>query len=106
MGTGSGYYAEKTVMAGAASTAACAISLYQQSAAYHPIRADYIALGWLAGLVLGITHLLIDTRVPVAWWIRVFKKSAQATEAGSIAIWLDQTLHLVCIAVWVSLLGS
>ena len=65
-----------------------------------------LALGWPAGLVLGFIHLLIDTRVPVAWWIRVFKKSSQAPEAGSIAIWLDQTLHIVCIAFWVALVRS
>lgn len=62
-----------------------------------------LALGWLGGLVLGIVHLLIDTRWPVNWWIRCFKKSGQAPEAGTIAIWLDQTLHIVCIAVWVTL---
>jgi hypothetical protein len=62
-----------------------------------------LALGWQAGLVLGFIHLLIDTRVPVAWWIRVFKKCGQAPEAGTIAIWLDQTLHIVCIAAWVAL---
>jgi len=61
------------------------------------------ALGWLAGLVLGFVHLLIDTRVPVAWWMRCFKQCDQAPEAVSIAIWLDQTLHVVCIAIWVSL---
>ena len=65
-----------------------------------------LALGWQAGLVLGFIHLLIDTRVPVAWWMRVFKKCNQAPEALSIAIWLDQTLHVVCIAVWVALVRS
>jgi hypothetical protein len=65
-----------------------------------------LALGWQAGLVLGFIHLLIDTRVPVAWWIRVFKKCGQAPEAGSIAIWLDQTLHIVCIAAWVALVRT
>ena len=65
-----------------------------------------VALGWLAGLVLGITHLLIDTRVPVAWWMRTFKKCDRATEAVSIAICLDQTLHIVCIAIWVALVRS
>ncbi len=65
-----------------------------------------LALGWQAGLVLGFIHLLIDTRVPVAWWMRVFKKCDKAPEAGSIAIWLDQTLHIVCIAVWVALVRS
>jgi len=60
-------------------------------------------LGWPAGLVLGFVHMLIDTRVPAAWWLRSFKKCGQAPEAGSIALWLDQTLHIVCIAVWVAL---
>ena len=59
------------------------------------------ALGPVGGAVLAFVHLLIDTRVPVDWWIRVFKKSGQAPEAGLIAIGLDQTLHIVCIALWV-----
>jgi hypothetical protein len=62
-----------------------------------------LALGWLGGLILGISHLLIDTRVPVAWWIAWFKKSGSAPDAGTIAIWLDQTLHIVCIAIWLAL---
>lgn len=61
-----------------------------------------LALGGSAGLVLGILHLLIDTRIPVSWWMRHFKKCSQAPDAGSIAIWLDQTLHIVCIAAWVA----
>jgi len=65
-----------------------------------------LALGWQAGLLLGFAHLLIDTRVPVAWWMRVFKKCDRAPEAGSIAIWLDQTLHIVCIAAWVALVRN
>jgi hypothetical protein len=62
-----------------------------------------LALGWLAGLVLGCVHMLIDTRVLLIWWMRWFKKCDQAPQAGSIAIWLDQTLHIVCIAAWVAL---
>jgi hypothetical protein len=62
-----------------------------------------IALGWQAGIVLGLAHILIDTRVPLRWWIRVFKKSDSAVDAGTIAIGLDQTMHLVCIAVWLLL---
>jgi hypothetical protein len=62
-----------------------------------------LALGWLGGVVLGFAHLLIDTRVPVAWWIQHFKRSQQAPEATTIAIWLDQTFHIVCIAAWVAL---
>ena len=62
-----------------------------------------VALGWQAGLVLGVLHLLIDTRVPLAWWIRVFKKSDRSPDAGPIAIGLDQTLHITCIALWLAL---
>jgi hypothetical protein len=38
--------------------------------------------------------------------MRCFKKCAQAPEAGSIATWLDQTFHIVCIAIWVALAGG
>jgi hypothetical protein len=65
-----------------------------------------LALGWPGGLVLGIVHLLVDSRVPVSWWIRHFKKCGQAPEVGTIAIALDQTVHIVCIAVWVALVKS
>ena len=59
-----------------------------------------------AGLVLGILHLLIDTRVPVTFWIRYFKKCNHSPDASSIAIWLDQTLHIVCLGGWLWLRGS
>jgi hypothetical protein len=65
-----------------------------------------LALGWQAGLVLGFVHLLIDTRVPVAWWMRWFKKCGKAPEVVTIAVWLDQTVHIVCIALWVALARS
>ena len=64
-----------------------------------------LALGWQAGLVLGFIHMLTDTRVPVAWWIRVFKKCGQAPEAALISMWLDQTVHILCLAGWVALAG-
>ncbi|HVM50374.1 MAG TPA: DUF3307 domain-containing protein [Candidatus Acidoferrum sp.] len=65
-----------------------------------------LALGWQAGLVLGFIHMLQDTRAPVAWWIRNFKKCSQAPEVGSIALWLDQSMHLICLAIWVVLARS
>ena len=73
-------------------------------AAIHALCLGF-ALGWLAGLVLGIIHMLVDTRVPVAWWIRFFKKCGQAPEASLIALLLDQTLHILCLAAWVAFAG-
>ena len=65
-----------------------------------------LALGWWAGVVLGIVHLLIDTRVPVNWWMRTFKRCHETSESKLIAVWLDQTLHIVSIAVWVAAVNS
>jgi len=65
-----------------------------------------LALGWPAGLVLGVFHMLIDTRVPVEWWMRVVKKCTQGPEVASVAVWLDQAFHILCIAVWVALVKS
>ncbi len=61
-----------------------------------------LALGWLAGLVLGFIHLLVDTRRPGGWWIRIFKKCGAAPDLGAIVVWLDQTIHIGCIAAWVA----
>jgi hypothetical protein len=61
------------------------------------------ALGWQGGLVLGFLHLLIDTRHPMEWWIRYFKRSDDAPEARTVAIWLDQVMHIALIALWVAL---
>jgi Na+-driven multidrug efflux pump len=61
-----------------------------------------LALGPLAGVVLGFVHLIIDTRLPLNWWIRQFKKSETAPQAELIAIGTDQALHIATIAAWIA----
>ncbi len=63
-----------------------------------------IALSLPAGLVLGIVHLIIDTRKPLNWWRRVFRQTTDGPLAVHMAIWSDQVLHVVIIAVWVALM--
>jgi hypothetical protein len=63
------------------------------------------ALDWRAGLVLGVVHVLVDTRVPLTWWIRRFKQSAEAPNAPAITMWTDQALHVALIALWVAWAG-
>jgi len=65
-----------------------------------------LALGWQAGLVLSFTHLLIDTRVPMQQWQRLIKQTRQGPAALHVAIWGDQVLHIVTIALWVALSGQ
>jgi hypothetical protein len=61
------------------------------------------ALDWRAGVALGVLHTLIDTRVPLAWWVRTFKRSERAPDASSIAMWADQAVHVATLALWILL---
>lgn len=53
---------------------------------------------WYAALLIAITHLLIDTRKPLAWWRRVFRQTQQGDVALHVAIWGDQVAHIAIIA--------
>lgn len=50
-------------------------------------------------VALGIIHLLIDTRVPLTWWRRVFRQTTEGPVALHVAIWGDQVTHILAIAV-------
>lgn len=71
-------------------------------AAIHAIALE-VALGWQAGLVLGVLHLLVDTRYPMRFWQRVYKQTADGPVALHVSIWSDQVIHVVCIAGWIAL---
>lgn len=57
------------------------------------------AFPWSAALVLGVSHLLIDTRIPLIWWRRLFRQTTEGPMALHVAIWGDQVAHIACIAV-------
>jgi hypothetical protein len=61
-----------------------------------------LARGWIGGLVLAVVHLWVDTRVPVGWWLRNFKKCTGAPDFRTIAMLTDQVVHIVCLAAWVA----
>ena len=60
-----------------------------------------LVLGLLAGVVLGILHMLIDTRLPFRWWRDNFKMTAEGPTSNHVAIWTDQVLHVLCLAAWI-----
>ena len=37
--------------------------------------AQLLIFPWWAALAIGVTHLLIDTRVPVAWWSKLIRQT-------------------------------
>ena len=60
-----------------------------------------VYFGWLGGVVLAAVHMLIDTRVPIRWWNKVFKKCENSPDLPILLIGCDQVLHIGCIAAWV-----
>lgn len=64
-----------------------------------------LALGWRAGLILGLIHLLVDTRVPLRWWQQLFRQTTEGPAAMHTAIWADQVVHITTIAAWIILAG-
>ncbi len=65
-----------------------------------------LALGWQAGLVLGVVHLLVDTRVLLRWWQALYRQTNTGPAALHVAIWADQVVHITAIALWVSLMSG
>jgi hypothetical protein len=56
--------------------------------------------GWVGGVVLALLHMIVDTRVPIRWWVSVFKKCEKSPDLPIVLIGCDQVLHMVCIAGW------
>lgn len=60
-------------------------------------------LGWKSGLLLGVIHLLVDTRVPLLWWVRVYKRCQNSPDYSLLLMGCDQVIHVASIAVVMSL---
>jgi hypothetical protein len=60
---------------------------------------------WWLAIGVGITHLLIDTRKPVTWWIETIKQMPPSTPIYTqVEIWLDQILHVLMLVIAVLVL--
>lgn len=53
----------------------------------------------LVALLIGISHLLIDTRVPLLWWMRIIKQVPKDARLPIVETWLDQVMHITVLAV-------
>ena len=60
-----------------------------------------LVLGWVGGLCLAAFHMLVDTRGPLQLWRRYFGMTTEGPMGTHVAIWSDQVMHIVGIAVWV-----
>ena len=68
-----------------------------------------------AALGLAAIHMLVDTRVPLTWWRKFYGQTSMLSTqemqqiehdnltehimGSHVAIWTDQVVHIVCIAI-------
>lgn len=52
----------------------------------------------MVSLLIGVSHALIDTRIPLYYWRRIFKQTTEGEAAMHVAIWQDQVLHVLVLA--------
>ena len=58
----------------------------------------WFVLPWWLALLLGFTHMLIDTRKPMLWWKRLVGKTATGPQTLMVEMWVDQVLHITVLA--------
>lgn len=72
-------------------------------AAYIHSGIHFFALLWVfplgAASLLAVSHLLIDTRVPLQWWRRAYAQTTDGPAMIPFAMWQDQAAHLIALAV-------
>lgn len=59
---------------------------------------SWLVFPWYLALLVGITHLLIDTRRPLLWWMKVIKQMQNGPQRMVVEIWLDQVFHITVLA--------
>ena len=64
-----------------------------------------LVLGWQAGLVLGLIHMLVDTRKPASWWAKAIRQTSEGPIVLTLRVAVDQVLHVAAIAAWVEIAG-
>lgn len=53
---------------------------------------------WPLAVLIGGTHLLIDTRKPLLWWMKVIKQIPSDAHFPIVEIALDQVMHITVLA--------
>ena len=76
--------------------------------ALHVFALSFI-LAWSLALLVGFSHVMIDTRKPLHWWKQLVGKTAadptsQLPQTLIVEIWVDQVMHLVVLAaaIWLA----
>jgi hypothetical protein len=71
----------------------------------HLLGLLFIFPAWMAVLIF-ITHLLIDTRVPLVWWRSFYRQTTEGPVALHVALWGDQVCHVTVLAIAALIVGG
>ncbi len=61
---------------------------------------------WWMAVIIASIHLLIDTRIPLQWWRKVYRQTREGEVALHVALWSDQVLHITVLAVAALMIGA
>lgn len=53
----------------------------------------------VVALAIALIHLLIDTRVPLQFWRKIYRQTTEGDVALHVAMWSDQVAHITVLAV-------
>lgn len=53
---------------------------------------------WHLALLIGLTHILIDSRTPVLWWMKTVKQIPDPGKLDGVVIGMDQVFHVIVLA--------
>lgn len=57
-------------------------------------------------LVIALVHLLIDTRVPLQFWRKIYRQTTTGDVALHVAMWGDQVCHITVLAIAALIIGG
>jgi hypothetical protein len=58
-----------------------------------------LVMPWAFAMLVALIHLLVDTRVPLAWWRRIYRQTSDPQNPAfvSFAMWQDQVVHILVL---------
>ena len=59
---------------------------------------------WHTALLIGLSHILIDTRIPLRSWQKLFGQTSKGNVGSIVMIWCDQVVH-ICILYMAAMLS-
>ena len=70
----------------------------------HLVGLLFVFPAWMSVLI-AITHLFIDTRVPLVWWRKFYHQTTEGPVALHVAMWGDQVAHISILAISALIIG-